>query len=156
MLDGHVEGSDPGLCVAHEVPRAVVQFGHRCQSRLVTQHDARQLAADSGIHLEGLAGSQDGVIGALAAVGLAFTHRDGRVVQLGEWPDDLSGRQPITKLHERGLEVRLYGTNALLRVGEVDVGKRLRPNRRDGRDVLFVKRLSETQAQAEYLAVKLP
>jgi hypothetical protein len=73
-------GSDPGLCVATAVPAPIIAWGLRCQRELVTQVEARQLAADHGVFLQGLSGTEDGVIGALSAVGLMATKNDGRVV----------------------------------------------------------------------------
>lgn len=150
-----IPGSDPGLCVTAEVPEAVTQFGLRCQRAVVTQAEARELAAVHGLHLEGLGGTDGGVIGALAAVGLAIGGDDGRIVQLAEWPDDLSGVQSIPDLQARGVEVRELDSEVVLHTGMVDVGKHLRPNRRAGRSVLFVRRTSAA-AVPEFQAVKLP
>ncbi len=139
LQEQFVEGSDPGLCVTDHVPAEVVEFGKRCQRDVVTQHEARRLAADHGIRLEGLGGSEDGVIGALAAVGLAATGNDGRVVQIASWPDDLSGPQQVELLRARGVaQIRNAESGEPVLCGTVDVGKHLRPNYRDGRVVLFV------------------
>jgi 2-polyprenyl-6-methoxyphenol hydroxylase-like FAD-dependent oxidoreductase len=97
------------------------------------------LAAAHGIHLEGLGGTNGGVIGALAAVGLAAGGNDGRVVVLGEWPDDLAGPQPLSAIQARGIEVRQIGSHNLVDDGWIDVGKHLRPNRRAHKVVLFVE-----------------
>jgi len=132
-----IEGSDPGLCVATRVPAEVTAFGERCKRELVTQQTARRLAAEHDIHLEGLGGDEDGVIGALAAVGLAVEGNDGRVVHLGAWPDDLAGPQDIGALAVRGVEVRCLETQDPVRSGLVDVGKHLRPAYRDKRVILF-------------------
>jgi hypothetical protein len=151
------EGSDPGLCVAAGAPAEVIAFGRRCQAEVVGQADARQLAARHGLHLEGLGGTEDGVIGALAAIGLAACGDDGRVVQLGTWPDDLSGLQEIASLRERGVEVRQIDSGAAVTDGPVDVGKHLRPNRRTGRVVLFVTPSPAPAAgTAAWQAVRLP
>jgi hypothetical protein len=150
-----VVGSDPGLCVDESVcAETVSAFGRRCQHELVTQRQAREVASKHGIHLEGLGGTEGGVIGALAAVGLAATRDDGRIVQLGEWTDDLCGVQPVPMLHERGIEVRDIVTSACIERGTIDLGKRLRPNVRNGHSVLFVRR-GDTQADL-YHAVRLP
>jgi len=61
------------------------------QYRVVTQEEARRLASLSAIYLEGLGGTEGGVIGALAAVGPASTNCEGRVVQWDDWQDDLTG-----------------------------------------------------------------
>ena len=139
MRDWFVEGSDPGLCVAPAVSNDIMNFGRTCQHELVDQRVARAVASKHDIFLEGLGGTEGGVIGALAAVGLAAGENDGRVVQIGRWPDDLSGPQEIPTLHERRVEVRRLDTDEPLTSGTVDVGKHLRPNLRQGRTVLFVE-----------------
>lgn len=146
------DGSDPGLCVAETVPAQVIEFGRVCQSRLVRQEDARELAAACGIELHGLGGSEDGVIGALAAVGLAASGEDGRVVHLAgwPWPDEFSGPRTLAALRARGIEeVRERGSGATVSEGTVDVGKRLRPAHRDSRVVLFVERAEPEVGAAE-------
>lgn len=153
MQGWYIEGSDPGLCVTHHVPDSVTEFGRRCKQEVVTQADARELAARHGIHLEGLGGTEGGVIGSLAAVGLIVTGDDGRVVQLGEWPDDLTGPQPVSVLKSRNIEVEEIDSLASVQSGMVDVGKHLRPNRRAGKTKLYVRRLES--AAGQYQAVKL-
>jgi hypothetical protein len=147
-----VPGSDPGLCVATAVCSAVVDFGRRCQRDVVPQSDARELAAALGIHLEGLGGTEQGVVGALAAIGLASTGDDGRVVQFGEWPDDLSGPVPIERLHERMVVVREQESGDAVTAGVIDVGKHLRPNCRGGKVVLFVRRAGDPGWEAVKLS----
>ena len=143
-------GSDPGLCVASQVPTVVTEYGLRCQRELVSQGQARSLAAQCGIHLEGLGGTQDGVIGARAAIGLAATGDDGRVIHLGDSSEDLfdiAGPQSVARLQELGIaEIRRADTHEVIRTGLVDVGKRLRPNLRGGRTVLFVAPADESNA----------
>ena len=139
LRDRLIEGSDPGFCVATSVAPALVEYGRQCQRELVTQRDARLLAADHGVHLEGCGGTRDGVIGALAAVGLIHDGNDGRVVQIGDWPDDLSGPQDVETLHARGVEVRDVDTGTTVVPAAVDVGKHLRPNYRENRIVLFAR-----------------
>ena len=138
MAEWSVLGSDPGLCVATAVPEDIVQFGRRCQTEIVTQEDARRLAARYGVYLEGLGGTEDGVIGALAAVGLAAGGNDGRVVSIGLWPDELSGPVEIDVLQARGVEVCHVDTQEPICSGSIDVGKRLRPAFRGARIVLYV------------------
>lgn len=139
MQEWYVEGSDPGLCVTESVPPEFAAFGRRCQQEIVTQAEARAIADAHGVHLEGLAGTEGGVIGALAAVGLISLANDGRVVMHGTWPDDLTGPQDIARLHERSVIVRELHTSVEVAMGQVDVGKHLRPNLCEGRVVLFVE-----------------
>ena len=135
-------GSDPGLCIANQVPPAVVEWGLRCQRELVTQAEARQIAEQHDISLEGLGGTEDGVIGALAAVGLMATRNDGRVVYYGSDGTDwynVTGCLDIRDIRTRGVdEIFVRETGELLTDGIVDVGKRLRPNFRRGKIVLYV------------------
>ncbi|HEV2972738.1 MAG TPA: hypothetical protein VGY55_22410 [Pirellulales bacterium] len=146
MLAWCPSGSDPGLCVAlSPIPYAITEFGRECQRRLVSQQEARELAATNGILLEGLGGTQDGVIGALAAVGLMSARNDGRVIFLGSAAVDhfeVSGIHDVDELLGFGVEeVRCRADQELVTTGSVDVGKRLRPNYRNGKVVLYVSRL---------------
>jgi len=154
MLEWFVPGSDPGLCVTTTVPEAVIEFGQRCQRELVIRGEAESLAEQHGLYLEGLGGTRGGMIGALAAVGLAATGNDGRVVVNGQWPDDLSGWQPVSTLAARGVTVQCLDTGASVDEGDVEIGKHLRPNFRNGRMIQFVKSV-ETSVGREWHAVRL-
>ncbi len=146
-------GSDPGLCVTEIVPGALEDFGRRCQQLVVAQDDARDLARLHNIPLEGLGGTEDGVIGALAAIGLAATGDDGRVVQIQQRPDDLSGPESVAKIHQAGVDEIRHGDRIVVS-GTVDVGIHLRPNLRGHRIVLFVE---PTQGEPEgWTAIRHP
>ncbi len=143
MLAWCPTGSDPGLCIAAAtVGPEIIDFGRACQRRLVSQAEARELAARHQIDLEGLGGTQDGVIGALAAVGLMKTGDDGRVILVGASPIDhydISGHHRVEELPRFGVdEVRHLADQRLIATGTVDLGKRLRPNYRGGKVVLYV------------------
>lgn len=152
MRVNFVAGSDPGLCVADNVPDAVQLFGKRVQREIVTQDEARSLAAHHDVHLEGLGGTEGGVIGALAAVGLAATGNDGRVIYLEGWVDELSGVTSLAELAVCGVTVRREDGQAV-REGTVDVGKKLRPNCRDGGIVLTV--VPNPSDGSDWMALKL-
>lgn len=84
-LERHaLEGSDPGLCVTHEgdpaLPR-LIAFGQKCTSQVVSQREA--LESTRGMHLSGHGGTNDGIIGAAAAVGLTAHGWSGRFIELG-------------------------------------------------------------------------
>ncbi len=146
MNDWFVSGSDPGLCIASRVSSEIAEFGRRCQKEIVTQKLARELAAEHGLFLCGLGGTEDGVVGAVAAVGLGFAQNDGRIVQHAEWPDDLCDVVPVETLWSRDVHVWDYdlmsrtGNVKEIRTGIVNVGRHLRPNLRSGKAVLFVSR----------------
>ena len=148
MREWYVEGSDPGLAVAESATSEMAAFAARAKTEVVSQDEARAVAAQSGCHLEGLGGTNQGIIGALAAIALIDGGNDGRVVHVDEWPwpDELRGVQPVAAIHGRGVgEIRMLSGDAF--VGDVvDVGKHLRPNWRAGRMVLFVEPLERAGA----------
>jgi tRNA(Ile2) C34 agmatinyltransferase TiaS len=151
-------GSDPGLCMARQVAPELTAFGARCQQEPVTQMEARALAAAHGVHLEALGGSEDGVIGALAAVGLLAGGNDGRIIHLPgwNWPDKFSATRSVEEVRARGVEfVRDEATGSDISEGVVETGKHLRPARRGGRVVLFVERGSDT-LEPRWRALRLP
>jgi len=142
MEEWYVDGSDPGLCLAGQVPAAVVDFGRRCQRELVTRAEAERIARASGLVLHGLGGTKGGVIGALAAVGLLASGEDGRVVHAAgwPWPDELAGDRDVAAIRARGVDLVLdVVSGAPVHTGVVDVGKHLRPSYRGRRVVLFVE-----------------
>ena len=137
MLGDLQPGSDPGLCVAGWVPPAVVEFGRRAQRELLSQAEARALAAAHGIGLLGLGGTQDGVIGALAAVGLAASGEDGRYVLVGR-SRELAGMQPVEALLRAGITAVRTLEGKPVTSGLVAVDK-LRPARRGGEPIAVVE-----------------
>lgn len=84
LLNESAEGADVGLCLASEqqISKTMLQFGFLCKHRLVTQQQARDLAQQQSVILHGLTGTQDGVIGAFAAVNLCASGVDGRLLWL--------------------------------------------------------------------------
>lgn len=167
MLHDFIPGSDPGLCVTAEVPRSVTDWGRRCQREIVTQEQAREVARQAGIRLEGLGGTHGGVIGALAAIGLAATGNDGRLIRWAGFPDDLSGPTSLPALTARQIQVRSVPESALnsaaltadsgevVTAGTVDVGKHARPNLRSGGAVMFVAAVSPSDNGVDWVALKV-
>ena len=116
-------------------------FAERAKREVVTQDDARAVAARAGCHLEGLGGTNQGIIGALSAIALADGGNDGRVVQAHDWPwpDEFGGVQTVAAIRGRGVSEIRAVTGEPFSGDAVDLGKRLRPNWRDRRIVLFVE-----------------
>ncbi|MCX5857870.1 MAG: hypothetical protein NTZ57_08215 [Deltaproteobacteria bacterium] len=87
-------GSDPGLCLVREDDPALSDlmiFGRQCTERIVTQQEARRAAGNA--HLSGHGGSNDGIIGAAAAVGLTASGWSGRFIEYDDlqcFPDPVS------------------------------------------------------------------
>jgi len=106
-------GSDPGLCLISEddpaLPHLMI-FGRRCTERIVTQREAFQAAGHA--HLSGHGGTNDGIIGAAAAVGLTASGWSGRFIEfsdLRQFPDPVS----ISALQRRGIRVVSLDRDAL-------------------------------------------
>ncbi len=136
MLADFQPGSDPGLCVAANVPQALTEFGLRAQRQVVSQEEARSLAASHGVMLEGLGGTQGGIIGALAAIGLAACGEDGRYVHVGRIRE-LSGLQSVEALLMAGIARVQTMEGEPVQQGMVLTDK-LRPARRGGQPVAYV------------------
>jgi len=158
-----LEGSDPGLCVVYEKDPALsrlAEFGRRCTSRVVNQAEA--LRAASGVHLSGHGGTNDGIIGAAAAVGLTAQGWSGRFIEYGrlrDFPERISVSElersnmlvvavdrddrvpaPNDLVYTRGwLRPRLWGDRAVVLVAPIEegiwesVGEKRR-NRKDGKE----------------------
>jgi len=100
-----VPGSDPGLCVASEDNPALsrlIQFGRACVTKVVTQIEALQAAM--GTHLSGHGGTNDGIIGAAAAVGLTAYGWGGRFIEFGRLRD-FPDRVFVSDLERSGIAV---------------------------------------------------
>jgi tRNA(Ile2) C34 agmatinyltransferase TiaS len=137
MLADFQPGSDPGLCLATQVPKAVTRFGQKAKVDLVTQAEARALAAQHHIQMEGLGGTQDGVIGALSAVGLSAAGSDGRYVRVGSLRS-LAGWQPVETILASGVDRIQTMAGEVVETGLV-LADKLRPARLAGQVVLVVE-----------------
>lgn len=105
-------GSDPGLCVAAEGSSGLAgltDVGLACTHRIVTQQEA--LRACSGIHLSGHGGSNDGIIGAAAAVGLTASGWYGRFIEL-EHLRRLPSELGVGELEEQGIRIMAMDRDA--------------------------------------------
>jgi len=88
------EGSDPGVCVVCDGDTALsglTEFGCTCTRQVSTQKAAMKAA--SRVHLSGHGGTNDGIIGAAAAVGLTASGWSGRLIEfnrLRDFPDTVT------------------------------------------------------------------
>jgi tRNA(Ile2) C34 agmatinyltransferase TiaS len=97
-------GSDPGLCVAFEdeVGKEIIDFGLDCCRRVVTQDDAR--AVEGTTVLEGLGGTNDGIIGAIGSVGLTVHGWAGRFIEVNALKD-VGSESTVAELEARGVRL---------------------------------------------------
>ena len=108
IKDFFVEGSDPGLCIASEEnPNLVnlINFAKICLIRKVSQDEANSAA--KGIHLSGHGGTNDGIIGAAAAVALTHLGNSGRFIEFGNYKRlrDYEKITTVGEVRENGIEV---------------------------------------------------
>ena len=91
-------GSDAGLCIARydEVNDDIINWGLSAKCTVLNMQDASKLADQAGIFLQGYTGNHEGIIGALAAIGLHASGNDGRYI----W------RRGIKELRE--MEIGIY------------------------------------------------
>ena len=67
--------SNTDLAVAHEnqISSAIINYGQDAKKSILTQKRAEDLAIHSNIKLEGFGKTKNGIIGAIASIGLAAT-----------------------------------------------------------------------------------
>jgi len=135
----YAEGSDPGVCVArhYQVTPSVMVYGRDAKQTVLTRNQAINLAKNAGILLEGLAGTEDGIIGALAGVGLAASGCDGRYLQLGTIRN-LSGQATVQEIKNAGIPLIQSVDGREITEGMVHFRKFPQPIRMGGRPVLLV------------------
>lgn len=98
-----LRGSDPGLCFVCEGDPSLPgleAFGRQCTAKIVRQQDA--IRAVGSAHLSGHGGTNGGIIGAAAAVGLTVSGWSGRFIEYGtlrDFPDPVS----VATLREKGI-----------------------------------------------------
>jgi hypothetical protein len=135
-----IHGSDPGLCIVSEGNPSLselIHFGRACTSRVVTQKEALQAA--TGSHLSGHGGSNDGIIGAAAAVGLTARGWGGRFIEFGKLRD-FPEKVLVSDLERSGIAVVSIDRDAQVPAPHdvVDTKGWLRPRLWGGRPVLPV------------------
>jgi hypothetical protein len=142
MLDDFVEGSDPGVAVAStdQVAPSLIAFGKDAKCTILAQEKARELAKNLSIRLTGLGGTEDGVIGAMAGLGLAVELNDGRFIQRRKIRDVL-GPCSVRQLLAAGINevCTLDGRTITSGIVMNEENKSPRPCPVNGRAILFVE-----------------
>jgi hypothetical protein len=140
ILDHHAVGSDPGIAVADasSLGPSAVTFGLDAKRIVLTQAQARKIAEYNGILLEGLAGTEGGVIGALAGIGLASTGNDGRFVLKGNLRH-LQGTQDVMTLLKGGVDLIMTPDGRSITEGDICFRKFPKPAFIRHKAVLFVQ-----------------
>ena len=144
MLEDFIEGSDPGLAIATstQITSAAVALGLDAKTIIISQERAREVAKNSKIRFEGLGGTEDGVIGAIAGVGLASLKNDGRFLLKGK-NRELSGIRSISEIINSGIDEVLTLEGESIKEGNVEIRKNATPSFIQGKTVLFVQPQSD-------------
>ncbi len=141
-LDDFIEGSDPGMAVTTDagVDPALVAYGKDAKTTIISQERARTLAKNLSIRLEGLGGTEDGVIGAMAGLGLAAAGNDGRFLQVGRVREIL-GPCGTDELFRSGIDLITTLDGRRITSGRIVVAeaKSVKPCPVYGKAVLFVE-----------------
>ncbi|WP_034602739.1 hypothetical protein [Maridesulfovibrio frigidus] len=136
-------GSDPGLCIAKEseISSEIIDFSKTVTGQLVTQQNAMDVT--KSIDLMGLGGTNDGIIGATAAIGLTKFGWCGRFIEYGKLRD-LSSSLHVYDLNDAGIQVVSVDRDPLVPLpGDlVQSAIWIRPSLWAGSPVLQVQRIS--------------
>ena len=139
-----IEGTNPGVALLSrhsDMPHALA-FGRRAQQELLKLADAERYASEANVRLRGLAGTRNGMIGALAAAGLRAGGKDGLYIAL-RGIRELSGRHTAGAIRD---------ATALEHIIDEETGEELdmddmidtldwvRPRVADGGPVLYMRR----------------
>ena len=162
MKSNFVPGSDPGICICPEemITSELVDFGHMAQQKVLSKNEAYELAHKNGIFLKELGGDGQGVIGALAGVGLRFSGNDGRFIELDNIRNVVNKMKVKEILERTPIEsvVDLQGNELSEEVVIEPLGW-LRPCLRNGKPVLIVggpiAKGIEGNLEGVYIPVKL-
>ena len=141
LAGAHVErhslpGSDPGVCVAVEGDDAVpvlIAFGRLAAVSVTSQAAAYEAAR--GVHLSGHGGTNDGIIGAAAGVGLTAWGWSGRLKEYKPGEGGLArfgSETTVQALNDAGIEVFPLDRNVVFPVpGDIvrqESGGRMQPH----------------------------
>lgn len=157
LRDHAAEGSDPGLAVvstnvAQADREALSKFGFAAKRQLLDQAGARVFAVEHGLRLSGHGGTEDGVIGALAAVGLHLHGSDGFFL----WLPGLRDLRPGWCSYQHLIHT-LAVHDARTLAGDrpppettVEIDPWIRPLLLGGRAVLLLERIELTDAPPKW------
>lgn len=143
------DGSDVGLCVSSfgKVNQEIIDWGRNAKKTVLSKKDALALAAKNQIHLEGLTGTHDGIIGALAAIGLRKWGNDGRCIWLkGHEIRDIKGVHQISSLKKMVNIDEVQTTEGLIIDDEeyLDINEWFRPAMKNSKIITYVEPIKNT------------
>jgi hypothetical protein len=136
------KGSDPGLCTcaADQATEELVKYGQLAQKELISKEQAFILSNRLGILLTELGGTGEGIIGALASVGLRAGGNDGRYVQL-RGIKDIKGQVSVGEILKTTAIVGIVDEegNPVANTEIIDSHDWVKPNVINGKPVLRIR-----------------
>jgi len=144
MLADFIVGSDPGLAIVEtiQVASSLVAFGQDAKTMIVTQERAMNIARNCGIQVEGLGGTNGGVIGAVAGIGLASLGNDGRFLLKGK-NRELGGIRSVSEIINAGIDQVVTTQGDVINEGNVRIPKNATPSFIQGKAILFVEKCDD-------------
>jgi hypothetical protein len=134
--------ANSGVCIAAApaVDSAIQELGSAAKFNVLAKEMAVDLANQRGIGLEPVAGTGDGMIGALAAVGLHKSGDDGRFIWLPRLRE-LTGPYTVGELKDiLQVEISSSAGKQPPLEASIDIGDWVRPVLREGRPVLLAEK----------------
>jgi hypothetical protein len=152
-------GSDVGLCIAEfdKVNDKVITWGKRAKTEVLSKNEANAIAAEEDIYLEGFLGTLDGIIGALAAVGLRKSGDDGRFIWLmGKELRDFSGIYSAKELYELSIFDEIVSKEKKeIRVNDrINISEWIRPVLSDSKISVIVEPVTKNENYEWQIASK--
>jgi hypothetical protein len=146
LLKESADGSDAGLCIAplNDVSEQIIEWGQRAKKEIITQEEARKIATECNVFLEGYTGTKGGIIGSLAAVGLHKGGNDGRFLWI-KGMREMIGNFKISDIkNETGIhEILTIDNKTLPAETEIFLAEWWRPVLKNNKIVIFVEQKKE-------------
>lgn len=139
------EGSDPGIAILNCCETAdrekLIAYGMQAKIRVLTKAYANQIAGDCHVFLKALGGTGDGIIGALAGIGLRLSGNDGEMKGAVDDFDKGKGYS-VKKLlnHPKIDAIKDYAGANLQNVDDVYINWRVKLSLENGMRTLIIRK----------------
>jgi len=149
LLEDSADGSDVGLCIAEEsqLNKGIIEWGRKAKSEVLNQEAAYKMANHDNLYLEGLTGTKDGIIGALAAVGLCYSGNDGRFILIENIDlREIKGLFKTSQILDQHIADKIMTTDkrSLINNENIFMGEWVRPLLKESNKVLIVEKSENT------------
>ena len=150
LLKESAEGSDAGTVLIQRgaMTEEIRAFGRSAKVSVLTQEDARDIAARHQIPMAGLTGTGGGVIGALAATGLNASGHDGRFLWIKQLRSMAGQSYTVDELEQitgvRMQDIANETSTHFAKSDQVDLGQWPRAVFLNQRPTLLVEKNNET------------